>query len=70
MKSNDGLSPEDVKAMPLAEFEKRFGFRPVDALEKKFFATTGSRPDALQREMIEAGLFEPPVDDLSTVAME
>lgn len=48
------LTPDDVVKMPLAEFEQCFGFRPVDALEKKFFAVTGKRPDQFQREAIEA----------------
>lgn len=34
---------EEVIAMPLAEFEQRFGFRPVDAEEKKHFAATGNK---------------------------
>lgn len=67
MKPNDELSPAEVITMPLSEFEERFGFRPVDALEKRFFAVTGKRPDAMQREMIEAGLMGEA--DLSKVVM-
>jgi hypothetical protein len=70
MKPIGELGVSDVVAMPLAEFEKRFGFRPVDALEKKFFAATGKRPDAMQRAAIEAGILEPPKTDYSQVVME
>lgn len=42
--------------MPLAEFEQRFGFRPVDALEKKHFAVTGNRPNRFVRDALEAGV--------------
>lgn len=56
MKSNDELSPEEVIRMPLSEFEHRFGFRPVDALEKKFFASNGKRPSQTVREALEAGV--------------
>lgn len=55
------LEVRDVIRMPLAEFKKRFGFVPVDALEKKYFAITGNRPTQFQREAIEAGV----VRDLS-----
>lgn len=54
--TNDQLTPDDVIKMPLAEFERRFGFRPVDALEKKHFAVTGNRPNQLVRDAIEAGV--------------
>lgn len=50
------LTPEDVIRMPLAEFEQRFGFRPIDALEKKHFAVTGKRPDQFMRDALEAGV--------------
>jgi hypothetical protein len=70
MKQNEELTPRDVCTMPLAEFEERFGFRPVDALEKHFFAATGSRPSALQREAIEAGVLEPPEADYGNVNMD
>jgi hypothetical protein len=69
MKTNDTLKPADVLAMPLAEFQERFGFRPADALEKKFFAVTGQRPDAMQRDMIEMGILDPPVPDYGNVVM-
>ena len=53
---NEDLSPEDVIKMPLAEFEERFGFRPVDALEKKHFAVTGNRPNEFVRDALQAGV--------------
>ncbi len=37
------MSPEEVIRMPLVDFENTFGFRPGDALEKKWFAITGKR---------------------------
>jgi hypothetical protein len=43
------MSPEEVIQMPLADFEKMFGFRPVDAFEKKWFAITGKRADDTTR---------------------
>jgi hypothetical protein len=52
----DDPTVEDVIKMPLAEFEGRFGFRPVDALEKKHFAVTGNRPDQFIRDAIAAGV--------------
>lgn len=65
MKSNDELSPEDVITMPLAEFEQRFGFRPVDAQEKKHFAATGKRISPFVREAIETGIIgDSPLDDV------
>lgn len=52
----DELSPDDVIKMPIAEFEQRFGFRPVDALEKKHFAVCAKRPSQFERDAIEAGV--------------
>lgn len=52
------LTPTDVIQMSDAEFEQCFGFRPVDALEKKHFAITGHRPSQLVREAIEAGVLD------------
>ena len=43
MKTNAELSPEEVIKMPLKEFEERFGFRPVDALEKHSLASNAKR---------------------------
>jgi hypothetical protein len=63
----DKLSPEDVIKMPLIEFVRRFGFRPVDAQEKKWFAVTGNRIDDISRGAIEAGIIGD--DDLSNVVM-
>lgn len=54
--TNGELSPEDVIRMPLVEFEYRFGFRPIDALEKKHFAVTGNRPDQFMRVALKAGV--------------
>lgn len=67
MAKNDRLTPTDVKAMPLAEFEKRFGFRPTDALEKQYFAATAKRLPAFQRAALEAGVMG--AIDLSDVVM-
>ena len=65
------LSPEDVMKMPLDEFEQRFGFRPVDALEKKWFAVIAKRILPIQREMIAAGILDDVgSDDLSNVVMD
>lgn len=68
MKTNDELTPDEVKAMPLKEFEERFGFRPVDALDKWGFAWMGKRMDPMTRDMISAGII--PVPDLSEVIMD
>jgi hypothetical protein len=57
-KPNSELTPQEVIAMPEDEFERRFGFRPVDALEKKWFAVTTKRLDSLSRGAIEAGLLD------------
>lgn len=54
--TNGQLTPEDVISMPLSEFEQRFGFRPIDALEKKHFAVTGKRPHSFMRAALEAGV--------------
>jgi hypothetical protein len=43
MKPISELTPEDVMGMSLADFEVAFGFRPKDALDKKWFAITGKR---------------------------
>lgn len=53
---NKELVPKDVIDMPLAEFEQRFGFRPIDALEKKHFAVTGERPSQFIRDALETGI--------------
>lgn len=53
---NDELGPDDVIAMPLTEFEVRFGFRPVDALEKHYFASNAKRLQPHIREALEAGV--------------
>ncbi len=37
------MTPDEVIKMPLSDFEKTFGFRPKDALDKKWFAITGKR---------------------------
>jgi hypothetical protein len=51
--------------MPLADFEKQFGFRPVDAFEKKWFAVTATRATDTVRSF--AALED---IDLSDVVME
>ena len=63
----DKLTPEAVIKMPLREFEQRFGFRPADALEKRWFAITGKRLDETSRLAIECGIT--PRGDLSQVVM-
>lgn len=55
-KRNDRLTPAEVKAMGLKEFERRFGFRPRDAHEKHFFAAVARRPTSLEREAIAVGI--------------
>jgi hypothetical protein len=50
------ITPEQVIAMPLAEFERVFGFRPADRREKHWFAVTGTRLDDISRAAIEAGI--------------
>jgi hypothetical protein len=57
-KSNARLSPdeEEVVAMGLKEFERRFGFRPVDALEKFWFASNAQRIAPATRDAIDAGV--------------
>jgi hypothetical protein len=64
----DALDPMDIIEMPLARFKELFGFRPVDALEKHYFAATGKRIDALSREAINEGVLGDV--DLSHVIME
>jgi len=68
MKPNSKLTPQEVRTMPLDTFEKRFGFRPVDALEKEWFTMLGKRIDQLSRDMIAAGIIPP--GDLSQVIMK
>ena len=60
------MTPDEVLAMPLDEFETTFGFRPVDAIEKKWFAMIGERLDPLCRAYIIAANM---VGDLSGVNM-
>lgn len=68
MIANDKLTPADVKAMPLAEFEARFGFRPTDALEKWGWAMQGVRINDMTREMMRIGIIDTPL--LSGIVME
>lgn len=63
--NNEDLGPSEVIQMPLSEFEARFGFRPIDALEKKHFAITGKRITPFIREAIAAGVLgETRLDDV------
>lgn len=55
-KPNDELTVREVIAMPLDEFERRFGFRPVDKLDKKWFAVAARRIQPFDRAAIEAGV--------------
>lgn len=66
--SHIDLTPADVIKMPLDEFEKRFGFRPVDALDKHYYAITAIRLDPVVRQMIESGILGVP--NLSNVVMD
>lgn len=68
MKDNCDLTPIEVKQMPLDEFEQRFKFRPVDALEKCGFAMLGQRMHPETRAAIEAGILDMP--DLTDVVMD
>lgn len=68
MKDNNALTVDDVIAMPLAEFEGRFGFRPTTASEKKWFAVMAKRQTQLDRDAIAAGIVSD--GDLSKVVME
>lgn len=67
--SEKAISIADVLAMPLAEFEERFGFRPTDALEKHWFACSGERITQQSRAAIKAGVLGD-TPDLSHVVME
>lgn len=66
---NDQLRPADVIGMGLAEFKWRFGFRPVDRLEKWWFAIRMKRLDAAQRREFETGALARP-GDLDGIVME
>ena len=68
MKPNDQLTPPEVKAMPLQESQERFGFRPLDALEKWGYAMQGRRIDAMTRQMMSAGILDMPI--LADIVME
>jgi hypothetical protein len=37
------LSTATILAMPLKEFSRRYGFTPIDAMEKCWFAMNGTR---------------------------
>ena len=58
-------APDDVIRMPITDFEKKFGFRPVDAFEKKWFAVTGKRATDFARDFAKIADI-----DLSDVVME
>jgi len=47
------MNPEEVIKMPLADFEKTFGFRPKDALAKKWFAISGRQISDVVRAFAE-----------------
>ena len=68
MKPNDKLTSSEVIKMPLAEFEERFNFRPVSAIEKHYFAGLGRRPDATTLGILTAGILGE--IDLTGVMME
>jgi len=62
------LTPDDIKAMGVKQFQRYFGFAPRDALEKHFFAAMGRRPTPMEREAITVGIVGIP--NLSDVNME
>ena len=62
------ITPGDVKKMSLSEFERRFGFVPVDALEKWGWAMQGKILDHSSRAAFVEGIFDMP--DLSGVVMQ
>lgn len=66
---NDQLRPADVIRMPLAEFERRFKFRPTDALEKKWYAITAKRLSKRDRAEFDSGTLGG-LGDLDGVNME
>lgn len=66
-KLTKNLTPDDVKAMPLDEFEGRFGFRPLDALEKYGWAMLAERISPHTRQAMRAGII--PTPDLSNIVM-
>jgi len=47
------MYPEEVIKMPLTDFEKMFGFRPEDALAKKWFAISGKQITDVVRAFAE-----------------
>jgi hypothetical protein len=57
-KPDHKLTPAEVRAMSDKEFKRRFGFVPVDALERTFFAATGKRPTPLDRAVIASGALD------------
>ena len=59
------MIPDDVIRMSQADFEKTFGFRPVDAFEKKWFAVTATRATDTVRAFAALEVI-----DLSDVVME
>ena len=67
---NSQLTPPDVIAMPLDEFEKRFGWRPVHPFEKKYFAITTKRPGAIEWDALRMGIIEEDEESLSKVMMK
>ncbi len=66
---NNKLTPDQVKAMSLQEFEQRFGFIPIDALEKRGFAMMGERMNERVRAMFLTGMMGT-LPDLTSVVME
>ena len=62
---NRELPASDVITMSLTSFEHLFGFRPYDALEKKWFAVTRTRITPSIRAALEAHIFgDIPLDDV------
>jgi hypothetical protein len=57
-KTNEQLTPADMRRMKDEEFQERFGFVPTDKLEREFFIATGKKLTQFQRALIEAGLLD------------
>lgn len=67
-KANKNLTASEVCRMGLREFERRFGFRPVDVHEKQFFAAVAVRPSLTELAALRAEVLGPA--DLSHVNMD
>ena len=64
MKHDTTFGPKDVLAMPLAKFERIYGFRPADALEKYWFAVNGKRLNDITRAFMKLSDSVPCLDNV------